>query len=214
MEDDNKESRLLTISREGSGRPIKRPKKDSLLKEKRSRPHDSLCYCKEILKEMLSRRHHSYAWPFYTPVDVVALGLHDYHNIIKQPMDLGTIRVRWLPRDSGYIVNCFKNLFALTLKFRHIRKRWGRAATTIRRSLLPMFGWCSPTATSTIRHPTKWCKWQKHYRYAFYLFLISQFAFSAIVNCLSDRTSLSRDIRRSQRRKSVLLPTRGPKRAK
>lgn len=92
--EDDTEACLLMISRRGSGRPIKRPKKDLPLEEKRSRPHDSLRRCREILKEMLSRRHHSYAWPFYTPVDVVALGLHDYHNIIKQPMDLSTIRVR------------------------------------------------------------------------------------------------------------------------
>lgn len=93
--EDGAESCLLMISRGGSGRPIKRPKKDLPLEEKRSRPRDPLHHCWDILKEMLSRRHNSYAWPFYTPVDVVALGLHDYHNIIKQPMDLGTIRVRF-----------------------------------------------------------------------------------------------------------------------
>lgn len=107
------------ISKRGSGRPIKRPKKDWPLGEKRSRPHDSLRYCREILKEMLSRRHHSYAWPFYTPVDVVALGLHDYHNIIKQPMDLGTIRVRFDCRETvwEHTVNCLKNVSALILSF-------------------------------------------------------------------------------------------------
>ena len=35
----------------------------------------------------------AYAWPFYKPVDAQALGLHDYYDIIKKPMDLGTIRV-------------------------------------------------------------------------------------------------------------------------
>ena len=35
----------------------------------------------------------AYAWPFYQPVDASSLGLHDYHTIIKKPMDLGTIRV-------------------------------------------------------------------------------------------------------------------------
>ena len=34
-----------------------------------------------------------YAWPFYKPVDASLLGLHDYHNIIKKPMDLGTVKV-------------------------------------------------------------------------------------------------------------------------
>lgn len=35
----------------------------------------------------------TYAWPFYKPVDADVLGLHDYHDIIKKPMDLGTIKV-------------------------------------------------------------------------------------------------------------------------
>lgn len=42
---------------------------------------------------MLSKKHVAYAWPFYKPVDVKALGLHDYLDIIKHPMDLGTIKV-------------------------------------------------------------------------------------------------------------------------
>ncbi|XP_077594024.1 bromodomain-containing protein 3-like [Stigmatopora nigra] len=51
-----------------------------------------LQYCKEILKEMLSKKHQAYAWPFYKPVDAQALKLHDYHDIIKYPMDLGTVK--------------------------------------------------------------------------------------------------------------------------
>ena len=38
----------------------------------------------------------AYALPFYKPVDAEALDLHDYHDIIKKPMDLGTVKVRWL----------------------------------------------------------------------------------------------------------------------
>ena len=34
-----------------------------------------------------------YAWPFYKPVDAELLGLHDYHDVIKKPMDLGTVKV-------------------------------------------------------------------------------------------------------------------------
>mgnify|MGYP001792076219 FL=1 len=33
-----------------------------------------------------------YAWPFYKPVDTVALGLIDYYDIIKKPMDLDTVK--------------------------------------------------------------------------------------------------------------------------
>lgn len=54
---------------------------------------EQLRHCSEILKEMLAKKHLSYAWPFYNPVDVHALGLHNYYDIVKNPMDLGTIKV-------------------------------------------------------------------------------------------------------------------------
>lgn len=54
---------------------------------------EQLRHCSEILKEMLAKKHLSYAWPFYNPVDVNALGLHNYYDIVKNPMDLGTIKV-------------------------------------------------------------------------------------------------------------------------
>ncbi|OEL38874.1 Transcription factor GTE4 [Dichanthelium oligosanthes] len=38
---------------------------------------------------------HKFGWVFNKPVDPVELGLHDYFTIIKHPMDLGTIRVRF-----------------------------------------------------------------------------------------------------------------------
>lgn len=80
--------------RRSSGRSIKPPKKDFPFEHKMVRLSAALKCCSDVLKEMLSKRHYACAWPFYTPVDVVALGLHDYHAIIKQPMDLSTIRVR------------------------------------------------------------------------------------------------------------------------
>jgi hypothetical protein len=55
---------------------------------------ESLKACNEILKELFSKKHINYAWPFYKPVDAEWLGLHDYHEIIKKPMDLGTVKVR------------------------------------------------------------------------------------------------------------------------
>lgn len=54
---------------------------------------EQLKYCSEILKEMLAKKHLPYAWPFYNPVDADALGLHNYYDIVKNPMDLGTIKV-------------------------------------------------------------------------------------------------------------------------
>lgn len=86
-------------SRRGvSGRPIKPPKKDlpdSIQPPpvRRSKLSPQLRYCSGVLKELLSKKHAAYAWPFYKPVDATSLGLHDYHDIIKQPMDLSTIKV-------------------------------------------------------------------------------------------------------------------------
>ncbi|XP_071392193.1 bromodomain testis-specific protein [Centroberyx affinis] len=90
------------FSRRGSGRPIKPPRKDlpdSPLLGKKAKLSEQLKYCNVILKEMLAKRHSAYAWPFYTPVDVDALGLHDYHDIIQQPMDLSTIRKKMDQRE-------------------------------------------------------------------------------------------------------------------
>lgn len=53
---------------------------------------DALKSCNEILKELFSKKHSGYAWPFYKPVDAALLCLHDYHDIIKKPMDLGTVK--------------------------------------------------------------------------------------------------------------------------
>lgn len=57
------------------------------------KPQDQMGYCASLVRDMLSKKHAGYAWPFYKPVDVDALGLHDYHDIIKHPMDLSTIKV-------------------------------------------------------------------------------------------------------------------------
>ncbi|XP_077464141.1 bromodomain testis-specific protein [Stigmatopora argus] len=84
----------------GSGRPIKVPKKDlATVEASQVKLTEPLRYCDNILKELLSKRHCAYAWPFYTPVDTVALALHDYHYVIKQPMDLGTIKKKMEQRE-------------------------------------------------------------------------------------------------------------------
>jgi hypothetical protein len=34
------------------------------------------------------------AWIFHEPVDPIKLGIPDYYDIIKNPMDLGTIKTK------------------------------------------------------------------------------------------------------------------------
>ncbi|XP_041443542.1 bromodomain-containing protein 4A isoform X2 [Xenopus laevis] len=67
--------------------------------ERDTKTSEQLRYCASIIREMFSKKHQAYAWPFYKPVDVEALGLHDYCEIIKHPMDLGTIKVKMENRD-------------------------------------------------------------------------------------------------------------------
>lgn len=89
-------------TRRESGRQIKKPNKDldllapnqPIINKPKEKLKDSLKACNEILKELFSKKHSGYAWPFYKPVDAELLGLHDYHEIIKKPMDLGTVKVR------------------------------------------------------------------------------------------------------------------------
>nr|XP_009912459.1 PREDICTED: bromodomain-containing protein 3 isoform X2 [Haliaeetus albicilla] len=94
---DPKQAKIIA-RRESGGRPIKPPKKDLEDGEvpqhagKKGKLSEHLKYCDSILKEMLSKKHAAYAWPFYKPVDAEALELHDYHDIIKHPMDLSTVK--------------------------------------------------------------------------------------------------------------------------
>ncbi|KAM6217097.1 LOW QUALITY PROTEIN: bromodomain testis-specific protein [Rhynchocyon petersi] len=59
----------------------------------RSVTTEPLKYCSVILKEMLSKKYLAFAWPSYNPVEVIALELHNYYDIIKTPMDLGTVKI-------------------------------------------------------------------------------------------------------------------------
>ncbi|KAL0112326.1 hypothetical protein PUN28_011984 [Cardiocondyla obscurior] len=87
---DAKNTKIPT--RRESGRQIKKPPHAGVKgKEKLS---EALKSCNDILKELFAKKHSPYAWPFYKPVDAELLGLHDYHEIIKKPMDLGTVKTK------------------------------------------------------------------------------------------------------------------------
>ncbi|XP_047154636.1 transcription factor GTE8 isoform X1 [Vigna umbellata] len=53
--------------------------------------------CSTILKSLMT---HPYGWVFSKPVDPVALNIPDYFNIIKSPMDFGTIKAKL--ETNGY----------------------------------------------------------------------------------------------------------------
>ncbi|XP_006107900.1 bromodomain-containing protein 3 isoform X1 [Myotis lucifugus] len=121
---DPKQAKVVA-RRESGGRPIKPPRKDLEDGEvpqhagKKGRLSEHLRHCDSILKELLSKKHAAYAWPFYKPVDAEALELHDYHDIIKHPMDLSTVKKkmdsREYPDAQGFAAdirlmfsNCYK----------------------------------------------------------------------------------------------------------
>ncbi|KAI3753699.1 hypothetical protein L2E82_25760 [Cichorium intybus] len=47
--------------------------------------------CNNLLQRLMKHKH---GWVFNEPVNAKLLGLHDYHDIIKHPMDFGTIKSR------------------------------------------------------------------------------------------------------------------------
>ena len=68
-------------------RQIKKPMKDlaDMLPQHSSKPKnrmtEAMKACNEIIKEMFSKKHSTYAWPFYKPVDTEQLDLHDYKQV-------------------------------------------------------------------------------------------------------------------------------------
>ncbi|XP_021349026.1 bromodomain-containing protein 3-like isoform X3 [Mizuhopecten yessoensis] len=102
----------VTPARRESNRQIKKPKRDlpseepvgeqqaqHNMKNKKGKLSPQLKYCSNFVKELFAKKHASYAWPFYKPVDATLLGLHDYHEIIKKPMDLGSIKRKLETRE-------------------------------------------------------------------------------------------------------------------
>jgi hypothetical protein len=61
---------------------------------------------KEVHKIIKSLINHKHGWPFREPVDPVALNIPDYPQIIKNPMDLGTIEV-----THSFIYFCLFSIF-------------------------------------------------------------------------------------------------------
>ncbi|KAK4398111.1 Transcription factor GTE4 [Sesamum angolense] len=54
-------------------------------------PNQVFKSCNALLERLMKHKH---GWVFNKPVDAVGLGLHDYFEIIRNPMDLGTVKDR------------------------------------------------------------------------------------------------------------------------
>lgn len=66
--------------------PVKRSRRLSALSFSEFKTH-----CEKILIALMD---HKDAWPFNTPVDPAQLGIPDYFDKIKKPMDFGTIKTK------------------------------------------------------------------------------------------------------------------------
>lgn len=67
---------------------------------KRNSPE--LTFCMAVWKELTKKSNAHLAWPFMEPVDPVKLGIPDYHSVIKEPMDLSTLKKKL---DAGQYSN-------------------------------------------------------------------------------------------------------------
>lgn len=73
----------LTRGTSGRFQSSNKPSEPSSLKSSLMRQ------CENLLKKLMS---HEYGWVFNSPVDPVYLNLPDYFDVIKNPMDLGTVK--------------------------------------------------------------------------------------------------------------------------
>ncbi|KAK6528234.1 hypothetical protein TWF281_009481 [Arthrobotrys megalospora] len=77
-------------------RPIHAPPPKDLpysdLKPRRKKSVAEFKFCEGIMKELWKKQHNAIAYPFYNPVDPVALEIPDYFKIIKKPMDMSEIQ--------------------------------------------------------------------------------------------------------------------------
>ena len=75
-------------------------------------PAELKAKCMDVLKEL---QNHEHGWVFATPVNPVELNLDDYFDVIKKPMDLGTIQKN-LEAGSYHSFDDFKSDVRLTFE--------------------------------------------------------------------------------------------------
>lgn len=78
-------------------RPIKKgpaPIDYSQLKPRfKGKFNEQMKFCAKLVQELInSKKCKGFNWAFLEPVDVEGMKLYDYYDIIKEPMDLGTVK--------------------------------------------------------------------------------------------------------------------------
>ncbi|XP_040215975.1 bromodomain testis-specific protein isoform X2 [Rana temporaria] len=84
------------------------PPPEYINRNKTGRLTNQLQYLEKIVLKGLWK--HNFSWPFQQPVDAVKLNLPDYYKIIKNPMDLSTVRKRLEYNYYTNAMDCMKDL--------------------------------------------------------------------------------------------------------
>ncbi|KAJ4422041.1 transcription initiation at TATA-containing promoter protein [Gnomoniopsis sp. IMI 355080] len=99
-------------------RPIHPPKNKDIgfpAKTSKNKKKPELKFCDEVMKELTSNKNWLQNQWFMEAVDPVALNIPTYHSIVKQPMDLGTMKDK-LERGEYEAAKDFKTDFGLIVK--------------------------------------------------------------------------------------------------
>ncbi|KAM3123242.1 hypothetical protein CJJ07_004930 [Candidozyma auris] len=89
------DSKTESVAAHRPKRTIHPPKSKELPYDVRPRKKKyaaELRFCNQVLKELTSKKLYSINFPFLQPVDPVALNIPHYFDVVKNPMDLGTIQ--------------------------------------------------------------------------------------------------------------------------
>lgn len=89
------ESKKESVASHRPKRTIHPPKSKELpydIRPRKKKYAVELRFCNQTIKELVSKKHYNYNFPFLAPVDTVALNIPNYNEVVKEPMDLGTIQ--------------------------------------------------------------------------------------------------------------------------
>lgn len=104
--------------------PVNPPPPEVSNPAKPGRKTNQLQYMQNVVVKTLWK--HQFAWPFYQPVDAIKLNLPDYHKIIKNPMDMGTIKKRLENNYYWSASECmqdFNTMFTNCYIYNKVRRR-------------------------------------------------------------------------------------------
>ena len=86
-----------------------------LSKRQGNRNTNQLEFMKNVVFKAMWK--HPNSWPFHVPVDSIALGIPDYHDVIKTPMDFGTIDKRLKNLYYNDVSECIDDFTSKPVRF-------------------------------------------------------------------------------------------------